>query len=213
VNAPASERTFVMPAIKKFRRALTQPTVAVGLLAAVYLAPTTPDAIELTSSSSAGSAPAYSVAPRPELERIKSVAEPIRLERRPEWVLPLPGFELTGRFGSSNGPWASTHTGLDFAAPSGTPIRSVADGVVVGAGYDGAFGNKTVVRLEDGTHVWYCHQDRLSVSVGESLSAGEVLGYVGTTGNTTGAHLHLEMHPVGGTPVDPEATLAEHGLF
>lgn len=198
-----------MPAIKRIRRALTPPTVAVGVLAAVSLGQTTELADFTTTSAPA--APVYQVAPRVEIERIKSVAEPVRLDPRPEWVLPLSGYDLTAEFGAS-GLWASTHTGLDFAAPVGSPIRSVADGVVVEAAYDGAFGNKTVVRLEDGTEVWYCHQDQLSVSAGERLQAGEVIGNVGMTGNTTGAHLHLEMHPAGGEPVDPHDVLAAHDV-
>ena len=65
--------------------------------------------------------------------------------------------------------------------------------------------------LPDGSEVWYCHQDRLGVSKGQSLSAGEVLGYVGMTGNTTGSHLHLEVRQ-GKQPVDPESYLAAQGI-
>lgn len=139
------------------------------------------------------------------------VAEPVVIEEKPTWVLPLSGYDLTGRFGSVSGLWSSSHTGLDFAAPSGTPIRSVADGVVTEAGYDGAYGYKTVVSLPDGGEVWYCHQNELGVSKGQQLSAGEVLGYVGTTGNVTGAHLHLEIRH-GDEPTDPESYLAAQGV-
>jgi murein DD-endopeptidase MepM/ murein hydrolase activator NlpD len=130
----------------------------------------------------------------------------------PQLELPVLHYRLTGRFGQVSGLWAHTHTGLDFAAPEGTPIRSVAAGVVVSTGYDGAYGNKTVVRLLDGTVLWYCHQDEIVVHPGERVSVGERVGYVGSTGNTTGPHLHLEVHPHGGPPVDPDSWLVEHHL-
>ena len=148
--------------------------------------------------------PAVSQKPMP-------VSTPVVIREEVRWVLPVSGYDLTGRFGSVSGLWSSSHTGLDFAAPSGTPIRSVADGVVTEAGYDGSYGYKTVVTLPDGSEVWYCHQDSLGVSKGQSLSAGEVLGYVGMTGNTTGSHLHLEVRQ-GKQPVDPESYLAAQGI-
>jgi murein DD-endopeptidase MepM/ murein hydrolase activator NlpD len=130
----------------------------------------------------------------------------------PAAALPLTGYRLTGRFGDSSGLWSSVHQGLDFAAAYGTPIRSVVAGVVVATGYDGALGNKTVVRLADGTEVWYCHQSDQVAQVGDRVRAGDLLGYVGTTGNTTGPHLHLEWHPAGGNAVDPYSALARLGL-
>jgi murein DD-endopeptidase MepM/ murein hydrolase activator NlpD len=139
------------------------------------------------------------------------VAPKVTLDEKPTWTLPVAGYHLTGRFGSVSGLWSTTHTGLDFAAPSGTPIRSIADGVVTETGYDGAYGYKTVVSLPDGGEAWYCHQSETGVSVGQRLSAGEVLGSVGTTGNVTGAHLHLEIRH-GDTPTDPEAYLAAQGI-
>lgn len=128
------------------------------------------------------------------------------------WVLPVAGYHLTARFGDYSGLWSTFHTGLDFAAPSGTPIVAVANGVVTSAGYDGSYGNKTVITLEDGTELWFCHQTSYAVSVGETVHAGEVIGYVGSTGNVTGPHLHLEVRPGGGDPVDPYAALVAHGV-
>jgi murein DD-endopeptidase MepM/ murein hydrolase activator NlpD len=127
------------------------------------------------------------------------------------WVLPLLDYRLTARFGEY-GLWASSHTGLDFAAPSGTPIRAVAGGTVTFAGYDGSYGNKTVVTLEDGTELWYAHQTSFGVSAGDTVRSGEVIGYVGSTGNSTGSHLHLEVRPGAGDPVDPYAALIANGV-
>ncbi|HET6625630.1 MAG TPA: M23 family metallopeptidase [Nocardioidaceae bacterium] len=130
------------------------------------------------------------------------------------WGLPVASgvYHLTAGFGQSSGLWAHTHTGLDFAAPMGTPIMSVARGVVTSTEYAGSYGNRTIVTLEDGTEIWYCHQSSFAVSPGEEVSAGQVIGAVGLTGNTTGPHLHLEVRPGAGDPVDPRAALAVHGL-
>jgi murein DD-endopeptidase MepM/ murein hydrolase activator NlpD len=130
----------------------------------------------------------------------------------PPWVLPVRGYHLTARFGQVSGLWSHFHTGLDFAAPSGTEIHSIAPGVVTSTGYEGAYGNRTEIRLDDGTVLWYCHQTSYVVHPGERVSTGELIGYVGSTGNTTGPHLHLEVHPHGGDPIDPEKWLPEHHL-
>ena len=130
------------------------------------------------------------------------------------WDIPVtPGaYHLTSRFGECSTLWSHCHTGLDFAAPAGTPIHAVANATVTEVGYAGAYGNRTVVTLEDGTEMWYCHQTAYSVSTGQQVRAGEVIGSVGATGNTTGAHLHLEVRPGAGDPVDPFAALVAHGL-
>lgn len=128
------------------------------------------------------------------------------------WTSPMSGYRLTGRFGDRSYMWSSgMHTGLDFAAPSGTPIRSVAAGVVKQASYDGSYGYKTVVSVPGGGEVWYCHQDRLAVSKGQRLEPGQLVGYVGATGNVTGSHLHLEIR-YGKRPVDPASVLAREGV-
>ncbi len=128
------------------------------------------------------------------------------------WVLPVSGYRLTATFGQSSGLWSSTHTGLDFAAPSGTPLVAVANGTITSTAYDGSYGNKTVLTLEDGTEIWYCHQTSFAVSPGQTVRAGEVIGSVGSTGNSTGPHLHLEVRPGAGDPVDPYQALVVRGL-
>ena len=127
------------------------------------------------------------------------------------WQLPLSPSITTAEFGDY-GLWASYHTGLDFNGVEGQEIMSVARGTVTSVGYDGSYGNKTVVTLEDGTEIWYCHQSSFGVSEGEEVDAGEVIGYVGSTGNVTGSHLHLEVRPGGGDPVDPYAAFLVHGV-
>ena len=127
------------------------------------------------------------------------------------WVLPLNPSIITATYGEY-GLWSSYHTGLDFNGNSGDPIYSIANGVVTYVGYDGSYGNKTVVTLEDGTEIWYCHQTDQYVSEGDFVTGDEVIGTVGTTGNVTGSHLHLEVRPGGGDPVDPYAAFVVHGV-
>jgi murein DD-endopeptidase MepM/ murein hydrolase activator NlpD len=132
--------------------------------------------------------------------------------RENQWVLPLESYRISATFGASSYLWSSVHTGLDMSAPSGTAIRAIANGVITETGYDGSYGNKTVLTLEDGTELWFCHQTSIDVSVGDTVRGGEVIGTVGSTGNSTGPHLHLEVRPGGGDPVDPFTALLEHGV-
>jgi murein DD-endopeptidase MepM/ murein hydrolase activator NlpD len=131
-----------------------------------------------------------------------------------QWVLPVAAgvYHLTARFGDYSSLWSHFHTGLDFAAPTGTPIMAVAGGTISEVGYSGAYGNRTIETLPDGTELWYCHQNEFGTSVGATVKPGQVIGYVGSTGNVTGPHLHLEVHPGGGDPVDPFTALQVHGL-
>ena len=128
-----------------------------------------------------------------------------------QWVLPVTPSVITAEFGDY-GLWASYHTGIDFNGYEGQSIMSVANGVVTSVGYDGSYGNKTVVTLDDGTEIWYCHQSSFGVSEGDEVRAGEVIGTIGSTGNVTGSHLHLEVRPGGGDPVDPYAAFVVHGV-
>jgi hypothetical protein len=128
------------------------------------------------------------------------------------WQYPLDHVTLTARFGQY-GLWSSYHTGLDFNGDTGDQIHAIANGTVTEAGYDGAYGNKTVITLDDGTEIWYCHQTSQFVNVGDVVRGGDVIGTVGSTGHVTGSHLHVEVRPGGGDPVDPYAAMQQHGLF
>ena len=128
------------------------------------------------------------------------------------WQYPLSPVILTARFGQY-GLWSSYHTGLDFNGETGDQIHAIANGVVTFAGYDGSYGNKTVVTLDDGTELWYCHQTSQYVGVGDTVTRGDVIGTVGSTGHVTGSHLHVEVRPGGGDPVDPYPAMQQHGLF
>ncbi len=147
------------------------------------------------------------------VQQVQDAAEAERKAReaaRPKWFLPVDHSRLTAGFGDW-GLWASSHTGQDFAAPEGTPIRAVGDGKVIFAGYEGAYGNKVVVQHADGTLSWYAHMSSILRSSG-TVQAGEVIGRIGSTGNVTGPHLHLEIRPGGGGPVPPLTWLRQHGI-
>ncbi|ATZ25480.1 M23 family metallopeptidase [Streptomyces lavendulae] len=127
------------------------------------------------------------------------------------YSLPTSSYTLTSHYGDSGSMWSSGHhTGLDFAAPTGTPVKAVGGGKVISAGWSGAYGYRIVLQLDDGTEVWYCHLSSMSVTSG-TVGAGETIGRVGATGNVTGAHLHLEVRK-GGSTVDPLAWLESKGL-
>ncbi|MCX4549325.1 M23 family metallopeptidase [Streptomyces sp. NBC_01267] len=144
----------------------------------------------------------------------KAKAEKERLAKlAASYSLPVSSYTLTSRFGDGGSMWSSGHhTGLDFAAPTGTPIKAVHSGTVKSAGWAGSYGYRTVITLDDGTELWFCHQSSMSVSAGQKVSTGEVIGRVGATGNVTGPHVHLEVRPGGGDPIDPMTWLASKGL-
>jgi len=136
--------------------------------------------------------------------------------RSSAWSWPLPKSEpgrISSGYGTRHDPMHGGerhHGGLDIAAPRGTPVLAMAEGVVVRAGSSGAYGNLVELRHSSGAVTRYAHQDRLDVRVGDSVQAGQQLGTVGSTGRSTGNHLHLEVR-VEGHSVDPMDFLREAG--
>jgi murein DD-endopeptidase MepM/ murein hydrolase activator NlpD len=112
---------------------------------------------------------------------------------------------LSSRYGRR---WGRMHRGIDIAGPVGTPIQAAADGVVIVAGWSsGGFGNLVEIRHSDGTVTRYAHNSRMSVSVGQTVRQGQQIAEMGSTGNSTGSHLHFEIRPGGGGAVNPIAHL------
>lgn len=113
---------------------------------------------------------------------------------------------VNGALSSPFGPrWGRLHAGIDISAGEGTPIRAADGGRVVlmqGTGASGGYGNYTCVQHSATTSTCYAHQSRFGTSIGASVSQGQVIGYVGNTGNSFGAHLHFEVR-VNGAPVNP----------
>jgi murein DD-endopeptidase MepM/ murein hydrolase activator NlpD len=113
-------------------------------------------------------------------------------------IWPVQGV-ITSPFGMR---WGRMHEGLDIGAPTGTPIWAAAGGTVIYAGWEGGYGNLTVIDHGNGLATAYGHQLRIAVSSGQTVAQGQVIGYVDSTGHSTGPHLHFEVR-VNGAPVDP----------
>ena len=123
------------------------------------------------------------------------------------FTLPITGAIISSGFGWRIHPVTGQrklHKGVDFAAPTGTPIFAAADGVVTDAGWtDGGYGNIVELRHSDGSVTLYAHTNKVYVSKGQSVNRGQAIAEVGTTGRSTGPHLHFEVQPDGKTAVDP----------
>ncbi|MDX6585235.1 MAG: hypothetical protein QOI10_4419, partial [Solirubrobacterales bacterium] len=98
--------------------------------------------------------------------------------------------------------WGRLHAGIDIALPEGTPLRAAASGRVIIAGWVDGYGNYTCIQHAGALSTCYGHQSRLGTSVGASVTQGQVMGYSGNTGHSTGPHLHFETR-INGNPVDP----------
>ena len=120
------------------------------------------------------------------------------------FVRPVPG-RITSGFGPRTHPilgYVRMHTGIDFTAPYGQEIRAAQGGRVILAGWFGGYGNTIVIDHGGGMATLYAHQSELAVGYGAGVGAGDVIGYVGSTGLSTGPHLHFEVR-INGSPVDP----------
>lgn len=126
------------------------------------------------------------------------------------WVSPVAGYRLTSGFGFR---WGKMHPAQDLACPPGSAVHALSSGTVVFAGWSTeGYGNFVKIRYWDGTVSWMAHNSRLLVSVGDEVSPGQLVAYSGSTGHSTGPHVHLEIHPDGGAPVPPLPWLAAHGV-
>ena len=116
------------------------------------------------------------------------------------WQMPIKKVVKTSGFGFR---WGRLHAGEDFAAPVGTDLVAMSTGTVIFAGQQSGYGNLIQIRYWDGTVAYYAHMSRISAREGQRVAPGQVVGQSGNTGHSTGPHLHLEIHPHGGRPVDP----------
>lgn len=126
-----------------------------------------------------------------------------------KWFNPTGGAKQTSAYGMRNG---RMHTGVDFAMAMRTPLRSMGAGVVKFVGNRGGKGKTVVIRYADGTESIYAHMDGFSASVGQRVGAGDLVGWSGNSGHSTGPHLHLEIMLPNGTTVDPVAWMKSMGL-
>ena len=120
-------------------------------------------------------------------------------------TLPVTG-TISSRYGVNSKIRVSTHTGLDIAATTGTPIKVVADGTVTFAAYSGSYGYLVKVDHGNGVETWYGHTSKMLVKEGQAVKAGNTIALVGSTGNSTGPHLHFEVR-INGEHVNPQKYL------
>jgi murein DD-endopeptidase MepM/ murein hydrolase activator NlpD len=130
---------------------------------------------------------------------------------RPKFVLPIDGARLTSGFGSR---WSTFHYGIDLAAPMRTPEYAAGDGVVLRAGAASGFGLAVYILHENGDVTVYGHMDEILVEPGQYVDAGETIALLGNRGQSTGPHLHFEVHKGGedGERVNPVTWLSERGV-
>ncbi len=128
--------------------------------------------------------------------------------RRPASVFPAAGVFTSG-YGAR---WGTHHFGIDIANAIGTPILAVTNGTVIEAGPASGFGLWVRVQQDDGTVGVYGHVDQFSVFVGQQVAAGEQIATMGNRGQSTGPHLHYEVHLADGTKIDPAPWLASRGI-
>ncbi|MFI5890665.1 M23 family metallopeptidase [Actinoplanes sp. NPDC051513] len=168
-------------------------------------APLTHDAATpLTHEAAAADAVRHKPRPRPvAVPSVASVASAA-------WVDPNPNARVTSCFGPR---WGRMHEGVDLAAPDGTPIVAAGAGVVVRAGVAEGYGNAVLIDHGDGFLTHYGHLSAIAVTAGQHVAAGQQIGNEGSTGHSTGPHLHFEVH-VGHyqNPIEPTAWMRAHGV-
>jgi murein DD-endopeptidase MepM/ murein hydrolase activator NlpD len=136
-------------------------------------------------------------------------------KQKPAWVSPVDKpYEFTGTYNQGGARWAAKHSGQDFAAPTGTPVKAVNSGTVVEAGWGGAYGNNIVIKHSNGKYTQYGHLSKMDVSVGQTVGTDKEIGKIGSTGNSSGPHLHFEVRttPYYGSAVNPIDYLKAEGV-
>ncbi len=129
---------------------------------------------------------------------------------------PIPGARITSGFGMRRHPilgYTKMHTGIDFGAPRGTPIRAAGAGKVIFAGWKGGYGRTVMIRHENGYVTLYAHQSRIARGIrkGVQVNQGQVIGYVGASGRVTGPHLHFEVR-LKNRPINPRRVRTAHTI-
>ncbi|BCJ37743.1 hypothetical protein Athai_52460 [Actinocatenispora thailandica] len=159
-----------------------------------------PGASRSASPSASGSA---SASPRPSRSTsAKPKAKPV------EWVLPVHGYTVTSQFGAR---WGTNHPGIDLAVATGTPVYAAHSGTVTLAGADGGYGNGVEIDDGAGLSTVYGHNSSVTVSAGQHVTRGQLIAYSGSTGDSTGPHVHFELRR-NGVAFDPVPYLRARGL-
>ncbi|MEU5733179.1 M23 family metallopeptidase [Streptomyces antimycoticus] len=202
----ATNRRFSLTSVSKGRAAV----VAVGLGASLALGAGTAFAV---GAGEAPAAPSVKVAARAPAKKAPAKKAP------KDWQTPVDKFSIGAAFGLAGNLWSHNHSGQDFVVPTGTPVHAAHEGVVVKAGPNGggdgpAYGNAIVIKHDNATYSQYAHLSRIDVRIGQTVTEGQQIGLSGSTGNSTGPHLHFEIRttPNYGTAVEPLKFLRDHGV-
>jgi murein DD-endopeptidase MepM/ murein hydrolase activator NlpD len=139
------------------------------------------------------------------LRRMASIARERLVAAIPS-MNPVDGAAIASGFGYRASPWPEFHKGLDLAVDYGSTVRATGAGTVVSAGWDGGYGIKVDIDHGNGYHTWYCHLSRVRVNPGERVVKGEPIAFSGSTGESTGPHLHYQVM-LNGQAVDPQPYL------
>ncbi|HWH00058.1 MAG TPA: M23 family metallopeptidase [Pilimelia sp.] len=174
--------------------------------AAVAPAPAAPTTAAGGAASAGGPPGASATAFAAALDQALAAEKP-RGAANGGWQLPVQG-TTSSEFGPR---WGRQHEGIDIAAATGTPVRAAADGVVRKASWYGGYGNAVIIDHGGGVSTLYAHNSSLTVKPGERVRAGQLVAKVGSTGDSTGPHLHFEVE-VDGKKVDPRPWFARRGL-
>ncbi|MEU4222126.1 M23 family metallopeptidase [Actinoplanes sp. NPDC026623] len=138
-----------------------------------------------------------------------SVAQ-VRKPKPLPWINPMPEGSVTSCMGQR---WGRLHAGVDLAAPQGTPIRAAGAGTVVSAGPAEGYGNAVLIDHGNGYLTHYGHMSAITVKTGQSVKVGDQIGNEGSTGHSTGPHLHFEVHQGSyKNPIEPTRWMHEHGV-
>jgi len=169
-------------------------------------APAATSAAPATTAPAPKAAPATKAAPKPTKKAAPATKKPAP---KPAWVSPMPGAEITSCFGPR---WGVMHAGVDLAAPENTPIHAVGAGTVVETGWAfSGYGISVVVDHGNGYLTHYAHMNKVAVKVGQKVAPGQRIGFEGSTGDSTGPHLHFEVHKGMWNQVDPGPWMRAHG--
>lgn len=205
----------------------TRATVlAAGLGVSVALGAGVASAADTTAASGAASAVQAQAAAQAKAAKAEAVkaekaaaAKAAAKKAAPSWVDPVKKYKLSASFAQNGGMWQSTHSGQDFAVPSGTQVVATHGGTVVKAGGNGAgdgpaYGNAVVIKHGNGTYSQYAHLSKVTVNVGQIVKTGQEIAKSGNTGNSSGPHLHFEIRttPNYGSAVDPVKFLRAKGV-
>ncbi|WP_329175910.1 M23 family metallopeptidase [Streptomyces sp. NBC_01477] len=147
----------------------------------------------------------------------KRAAEKAAADRKARiagWETPAAHYVLGAGYHQVGKHWVNTHSGQDFVVPTGTSVRAAHTGTVVTAGWGGAYGNNIVIKHGSQLYTQYGHLSHIGVHVGQQVITGQEIGKSGSTGNSTGPHLHFEVRttPYYGSSVEPLHFLRAHGV-